>query len=84
MKKEWGKATKKENKLKEDKNEEFFNKKLHLIIKKYGFDFLFDDFYEYKKHSSESQDSDGEFSKDELFVVADGIKVYMTKEEKKT
>ena len=73
LKKEWDKATKKEAKLKEDKKEEFFNKKLHPIIKKYGFDFSFDDFCEYKKHSSQSQDSDEELSDDELFNVAGGV-----------
>ena len=65
LKKEWDKATKKEA---------FFNKKLHPSIKKYGFDFSFDDFCEYKKHSSKSQNSDEELGDDELFAVAGGAK----------
>ena len=72
MKKEWDKATKKEDKLREDKKEAFFNKKLHPIIKKYGFDFSFDDFCEYKKNSAKPQSGDEELSDDELFNVAGG------------
>ena len=75
LKKEWDKATKKEDKLREDKKEAFFNKKLHPIIKKYGFDFSFDDFCEYKKNSAKPQSGDGELSDDELFNVAGGIKL---------
>ena len=73
LKKEWDKATKKEDKLKEDKKEEFFNKKLAPIAKKYGFDFSFNDFCEYKKHSAKPQSSGEELSDDELFNVAGGI-----------
>ena len=72
LKKEWDKATKKEDKLREDKKEAFFNKKLHPIIKKYGFDFSFDDFCEYKKNSAKPQSGDEELSDDELFNVAGG------------
>ena len=72
LKKERDKATKKEDKLKEDKKEDFFNKKLHPIIKKYGFDFSFDDFCEYKKNSVKPQDGAGELGDDELFNVAGG------------
>ena len=82
LKKEWDKATKKEDKLKEDKKEEFFNKKLAPIAKKYGFDFSFDDFCEYKKHSAKPQDSDEELSDDELFNVAGGMLSDLTAEEK--
>ena len=81
LKKEWDKATKKEDKLKEDKKEEFFNKKLAPIAKKYGFDFSFDDFCEYKKHSAKPQNSDEELSDDELFNVAGGKWSDLTAEE---
>ena len=83
LKKEWDKATKKEDKLKEDKKEEFFNKKLAPIAKKYGFDFSFDDFCEYKRHSSKPQDSDEELSDDELFNVAGGLWEDLTRDEQK-
>ena len=70
LKKEWDKAIKKE-----DKKEALFNKKVHPIVKKYGFDFSFDDLCEYKKNSVKPQSGDGELSDDELFNVAGGIKL---------
>ena len=81
LKKEWEKATKKEDKLKEDQKEEFFNKKLHPIIKKYGFDFSFDDFCEYKKHIAKPQSSDAKLIDDELFNVVGGVYNELTHEE---
>ena len=83
LKKEWDKATKKEDKLKEDKKEEFFNKKLAPIAKKYGFDFSFNDFCEYKKHSAKPQNNDEELSDDELFNVAGGRYEDLTADEKR-
>ena len=64
LKKEWDKAIKKE-----DKKEALFNKKVHPIVKKYGFDFSFDDLCEYKKYSAKPQSGDGELSDDEMSNV---------------
>ena len=71
LKKEWEETSKQEATLKEDQKEAFFNEKLYPILKKYGFDFSFNDFCEYKGNSK-SQDSDEELSDDELFNVAGG------------
>lgn len=68
LKKEWKKVAAREDKLKENQKEKFFNEKLYPIVKKYGFDFSFADFYECKK----SKGSDEELSDDELFNVAGG------------
>lgn len=76
LKKEWENAAEKEAELREDQKEDFFNEQLYPIAKKYGFDFSFDDFCEYKKHNSKSQSSDEELSDDELFDVAGGRSYY--------
>lgn len=71
LKAEWEEAIKEEANLREDQKENFFNENLYPIAKRYGFDFSFNDFCEYK-NSSKPQDNDGELSDDELFDVAGG------------
>lgn len=75
LRKEWEEATKKGNSLKENEQESFFNKELSPIAKKYGFNFSYNDFYEYKKHNPISN-NDEELSDDELFNVAGGAWCY--------
>lgn len=66
LKKEWKKVAAREDKLKENQKEKFFNEKLYPIVKKYGFDFSFADFCEYKKFKGSNE----ELRDDELFNVA--------------
>ena len=70
LKKEW-EAANKGNNLKENEQESFFYKELSPIAKKYGFNFSYNDFCEYKKHSKNSNNYE-ELSDDELFNVAGG------------
>ena len=71
LRKEWKETAKKGNNLKENEQESFFNKELSPIAKKYGFDFSYNDFCEYKKHNPTPNNYE-ELSNDELFNVAGG------------
>ena len=80
LKKEWEKVAAQEDGLKDSQKEKFFNEKLYPIAKKYGFDFSFADFCEYKG-ASKPQASDKELSDDELFNVAGGRTVVVEAKE---